>query len=359
MLEQPCPECGFDAGTVDPGDVGQALRDNAVLWTTVLGGPGATARRRPDVWSPTEYAAHVRDVHRVFDERLARMLAEDDPSFASWDQDVTAVEQRYDLAVPAAVADELAAAAHAVADRYDAVPPDPARPHRTPQRRQPLHGRLARAVPPARRRPPRLGRAPRRDRRVLRRPRRGVRRGVGAAPRPGRGGRRRPRGAPGRGSAGARDRERGRTRRRPPRGARARGATHRRHARLRRPAPGAGPRGRGARPAHRRRSAGPTTGSGPTPPCCTWRGPTCPSSSAGWPRRCGPVACSASRSRRATARAGRPTAASPHRGCSPTGGGADLEGVLAASGWRVDDVVQTGTVTGSAPSSWLGVVAYR
>ena len=55
-------------------------------------------RRRPAaarVWSPLEYACHVRDVFRLFDTRLHLMLDEDDPLFANWDQDETAVAERY------------------------------------------------------------------------------------------------------------------------------------------------------------------------------------------------------------------------------------------------------------------------
>ena len=58
-------------------------------------------RPRPTVWSPVEYACHVRDVHRLYDERLAMMLAEDDPEYPNWDQDETAIEQRYHEQDPA------------------------------------------------------------------------------------------------------------------------------------------------------------------------------------------------------------------------------------------------------------------
>ena len=46
------------------------IRDNARGWSRVLAGPDAPGRPRRDVWSPLEYACHVRDVHRLFDERL-------------------------------------------------------------------------------------------------------------------------------------------------------------------------------------------------------------------------------------------------------------------------------------------------
>lgn len=123
-LRRPCPECGFDSRSVDRADLGRLIRENAASWSVALGAPRATVRPRADVWSVTEYACHVRDVHVLFAERLGLMLHDDDPVFANWDQDVTAVESRYDLAQPHAVAAEFVAAADNVAAVYDAVPDD-------------------------------------------------------------------------------------------------------------------------------------------------------------------------------------------------------------------------------------------
>lgn len=81
-------------------------------------------RPAPGTWSVLEYACHVRDVHRIFERRLALMLDEDDPGFANWDQDATAVAETYAEQVPDVVAAELVAAADAVAEGYDAVPDD-------------------------------------------------------------------------------------------------------------------------------------------------------------------------------------------------------------------------------------------
>jgi hypothetical protein len=124
VLERACPECGFHAADVARDELGTAIRENAAGWPPVLGGPAATDRPRPDVWSPTEYACHVRDVHLLFAERLEQMLAEDGARFANWDQDATAVEKRYDQQVPGEVAGALIAAAERVAGIYDDVPDD-------------------------------------------------------------------------------------------------------------------------------------------------------------------------------------------------------------------------------------------
>ena len=121
VLERPCPECSFDTAAVDRADIGELIRANAGAWQRVLAGPDVRRRPSPDRWSPLEYACHVRDVFRLYLLRLDRMLTQDGPHFANWDQDATAVEERYDLEEPAAVAAQLTVAAAALADRFDTV----------------------------------------------------------------------------------------------------------------------------------------------------------------------------------------------------------------------------------------------
>ena len=87
VLDRPCPDCGFDAAGLDRDRVPQAIRDNATLWEVVLGDDDAAVRPSSAVWSPLEYACHVRDVNVLFAERVRLMLGEDDPQFANWDQD--------------------------------------------------------------------------------------------------------------------------------------------------------------------------------------------------------------------------------------------------------------------------------
>jgi hypothetical protein len=63
----------------------------------------------------------VRDVHRVFAERVRRMLAQDDPLFDNWDQDEAAVAGAYGGQHPEAVSGELAVAAAEVVELYGSV----------------------------------------------------------------------------------------------------------------------------------------------------------------------------------------------------------------------------------------------
>ena len=124
VLDRPCPECGLDTSTIDHDDVPAMLRANAVAWRDVLARDDVRTRPDPDTWSPLEYAAHVRDTCRVYTERLHLMLTQDGPAYPNWDQDATAVADRYGEQDPATVADELVDAGTRLADAFDAVPAD-------------------------------------------------------------------------------------------------------------------------------------------------------------------------------------------------------------------------------------------
>ncbi|MEV0031157.1 DinB family protein [Nocardia sp. NPDC050793] len=144
VLERACPECGFDAAATVYERVPALARESADRLRAVLERPDA--RHRPDesTWAPLEYAAHVRDVCRIFAYRAAvatrtaavdprvpafdaRGLAADEtpdgvPVFSNWDQDATAIADRYDTQEPAAVSGELALAAETAARAFEAVP---------------------------------------------------------------------------------------------------------------------------------------------------------------------------------------------------------------------------------------------
>ncbi|WP_082812679.1 DinB family protein [Cellulomonas timonensis] len=121
VVDAGCDECGFRPDDVAPAALSGTVRDLIPRWLAALHRPDVGVRPEPTTWSVLEYGAHVRDVHRVFAGRLRRMLDEDDPRFDNWDQDATAVEQRYDLQDPAVVADDLARAAEEFAAELDTV----------------------------------------------------------------------------------------------------------------------------------------------------------------------------------------------------------------------------------------------
>ena len=122
VIDRPCPECGFDASTCAATDVADLIRDNADRWAALHAeGRIAPGRPGPTTWSSLEYACHVRDVYRRYDERFVLMLEHDDPLFPNWDQDASAVEEGYDAQDPDVVLADLRANAAQIADRLDGV----------------------------------------------------------------------------------------------------------------------------------------------------------------------------------------------------------------------------------------------
>jgi DinB superfamily len=124
VLQRPCPDCGFVAAKVRAADVADQLEDVSAAFIGLLHLSDVAARRRPEMWSPLEYACHVRDVFRLYDYRLHLMLDEVDPRFPNWDQDVTAVEERYGDQDPRVVAHELRDAQRTLSDSFRAVTDD-------------------------------------------------------------------------------------------------------------------------------------------------------------------------------------------------------------------------------------------
>jgi hypothetical protein len=123
VLERPCTECGFTAAALCYDEIPELVRRNAAAWPAVLIRADVAVRPNENTWSALEYAAHVRDVFRIFRTRLGLILTEDDPLFDNWDQDATALAERYNEQDPQVVKLELAAAAAAVADAFADVPP--------------------------------------------------------------------------------------------------------------------------------------------------------------------------------------------------------------------------------------------
>ena len=121
VIEEPCRQCGFDPGGVSRSDIPDLVHENTRGWYDVLADPDFAVRPAPHVWSRLEYACHVRDVHRLFQQRLELMLEQDDPTFANWDQDETALAERYWEQDPAVVATEVTESGADLADAYTRV----------------------------------------------------------------------------------------------------------------------------------------------------------------------------------------------------------------------------------------------
>lgn len=124
VLERPCGECGFAAADLPPAHADDVLRTAARTLRAALERSDARVRPAPTTWSAVEYACHVRDTCDVFRERIALVLSDDNPTFADWDQDDTALELRYAEQDPTAVAAQLDVALDGVLRQLAAVPDD-------------------------------------------------------------------------------------------------------------------------------------------------------------------------------------------------------------------------------------------
>ena len=107
-----CAECGWEYGSLD-------LREHAARFVDAF--DGSSARPAADVWSPLEYACHVRDVLQIQLGRVALGLVVETPSFEPMQRDERPALYRYDTQLPDVVAREILDAAEALALVYDAL----------------------------------------------------------------------------------------------------------------------------------------------------------------------------------------------------------------------------------------------
>lgn len=124
VLDEACPECGFDSTTISGPEVADRLRAALDAWPAVLARDNVRDRPTPSTWSALEYGCHTRDVFRIFIRRLNLMLEQDNPLFDNWDQDKTAIDDSYAEQDPAVVSSELVADGLTMAAGLEAVPDD-------------------------------------------------------------------------------------------------------------------------------------------------------------------------------------------------------------------------------------------
>jgi hypothetical protein len=79
VLERACPDCRFDGRDYPCETCGTAVRGIGQEWQEILGADPESLRHRsrPDRWSTVEYGCHVRDVFRIFADRVELMLTTD------------------------------------------------------------------------------------------------------------------------------------------------------------------------------------------------------------------------------------------------------------------------------------------
>ena len=81
------PAMWRSSGHPAAGFAGDRAVERAAEWRTFLASADETYLRTspgPGIFSPMQYGAHVRDILRVYGDRMVLGLAEDNPSFASF-----------------------------------------------------------------------------------------------------------------------------------------------------------------------------------------------------------------------------------------------------------------------------------
>ena len=127
VRHETCADCGFATSAVPRSGLGAALRREGSDWTEVLGHRPTSElrrRRRPEVWSPLEYGAHVRDVLDVFSACVELALVQDRPEFGWWDHEAAAVDDAYRDQDPDTVAMALSGNAARMATVLESLDPD-------------------------------------------------------------------------------------------------------------------------------------------------------------------------------------------------------------------------------------------
>lgn len=109
-----CDECGFDPAELRPRNLPVAIRSYGRRYRAPLTRGlvdedlDEIVRRSPsaDVWSAIEYSAHVRDIFRVFDDRVRCALTDTEPAetVVDWEGKVAAASPTLDRE---ALADDL------------------------------------------------------------------------------------------------------------------------------------------------------------------------------------------------------------------------------------------------------------
>ncbi len=119
-----CAECGFTYESVPTDKLAGTLREMGPRYRTAMAasGPKAASRRpAPEVWSPLEYACHVRDVLLVQRDRAVVALVEDNPGFARMYRDERVELCLYSEEPLAQVLDDLAMSARLCATVFDGL----------------------------------------------------------------------------------------------------------------------------------------------------------------------------------------------------------------------------------------------
>lgn len=120
-----CAECGFEYDLALAPSVSMLTKGHAREYADLLRAAPSALRRRssPQVWSPLEYACHMRDVLLVQRERVLAARRRDTPVAESMGRDERVDHDGYAQQNPTAVARQLQDAALLFGDVLDRLSP--------------------------------------------------------------------------------------------------------------------------------------------------------------------------------------------------------------------------------------------
>ena len=121
-----CPQCGENAAAIDRALLGPALLRSADEWRRFLVHADDAYLRTipaPGIFSPLQYGAHVRDLQRVYGDRILLMLREENPVFPQFNPDEDSWSA-FNEAEVTVLADQIDEQAHRLADILAALAPD-------------------------------------------------------------------------------------------------------------------------------------------------------------------------------------------------------------------------------------------
>lgn len=121
-----CPQCGEDASSIDHAQLGNALLEAAGAWRAFLTSADERYLRTcpgPGIFSPLQYGAHVRDIQRVYGDRILLMVREENPVFPQFNPN-EAAWAGYNQLEADQLAEDLHTQANRLADILEELQPD-------------------------------------------------------------------------------------------------------------------------------------------------------------------------------------------------------------------------------------------
>ncbi|HVC22565.1 MAG TPA: DinB family protein [Candidatus Dormibacteraeota bacterium] len=123
-----CAECGFRFSSVTVSNASAIVGHIATSYCQVLtaSAENPRLRRRPaeGVWSPLEYAAHMRDVLLLFRRRVDAILEESEPALEVVSHDDEVARGNYNQLSLPLLNEQLSAATQRLATRLEGLSPE-------------------------------------------------------------------------------------------------------------------------------------------------------------------------------------------------------------------------------------------